>query len=295
MSDLTLDELLKKKGGTAQEEETPVLTLDPGKLADKAAAESEHLSPQQLNRAKEIRKSIDLTDASLVLQYGAGIQRDVQAGADHILERARQTDHARAGQLLEDLAGLLEGAQADLPRENGRRSLFHSSERELKKAVKDFEKAEVQVDRIAMELERERTVCLRDIAVLDEFYDRSLEQFRQFQVYILAGEKALHDTRQETIPGLREQAARRGDAMSGQAVRDFEANVDLFEKKLHEMKVSKTIALQTAPQIRLIQNGDRLLAARIQTALTQTIPLWKNQMAIALGLERQQDALKRKG
>ena len=151
---------------------------------------------------------------------------------------------------------------------------------------------EVQVDRISKELEKERMEMIRDVTMFDTMYEKNVEHFRELQVYIRAGEQCIADMRSETLPRLRREAAERGDSMSAQVVRDFEENVNRFEKKIHDMKISKTIAMQTAPQIRLIQNNDRLLVDKIQTALLQTIPLWKNQIVLAIGLERQQKVLK---
>lgn len=132
---------------------------------------------------------------------------------------------------------------------------------------------------------------LKDIAMFDGLYEKNLEYFRGLQVYIVAGEEKLRETREETLPRLRAEAQAKGDPMSAQVVRDFEDTVDRFEKKLHDLKLSKSIAIQTAPQIRLIQNNDKLLVDKIQTAILSTIPLWKGQIVIALGLARQQSAL----
>ena len=155
-----------------------------------------------------------------------------------------------------------------------------------------YETLEVQIDRIEGELDKARMELLKDIGMFDSLYEKNLEYFRELQVYIVAGEEKIQEIRTETLPSLREQAREKGDPMSAQLVTDFEDTVNRFEKKVHDLKLSKTIAIQTAPQIRLIQNNDKLLVEKIQTAVLNTIPLWKSQIVIALGLSRQQSALK---
>ena len=149
----------------------------------------------------------------------------------------------------------------------------------------------MQIDQIEHELEQARMAMLKDITVFDGLFEKNLEYFRDLQVYIVAGEEKLAELRDQTIPALRAEAQAKGDAMSAQVVRDFEDTVNRFEKKVHDLKLSKTIAIQTAPQIRLIQNNDKVLVDKIQTAILSTIPLWKSQIVIALGLERQKNVL----
>ena len=149
----------------------------------------------------------------------------------------------------------------------------------------------MQIDQIEHELEQARMAMLKDITVFDGLFEKNLEYFRDLQVYIVAGEEKLAELRDQTIPALRAEAQAKGDAMSAQVVRDFEDTVNRFEKKVYDLKLSKTIAIQTAPQIRLIQNNDKVLVDKIQTAILSTIPLWKSQIVIALGLERQKNVL----
>ena len=155
-----------------------------------------------------------------------------------------------------------------------------------------YEKLEVQVDKIEGKLDEARMEMLKDIGMLDSMYEKNLSYFRQLQLYIVAGEEKMRELKEETIPALRKEAEESGDPMNAQVVKDFEDTVGQFEKKLHDLKISRTIAIQTAPQLRLVQNNDKLLADKIQTAIQETIPLWKSQMVMALGLYRQQEALK---
>lgn len=286
MSEVTLDSLLKKK-------ETQVQQVLPTKeeISAQTTAEVETLSPEQIKKVEEIRKSIDLTDSNVLMQYGIGAQRDIQEFSDSILQKVRVKDSGKTGELLSDLSDEVASMHVeDLV--GGRKTLFGSLTRSLRKFAQRYETVEVQIDRISNELEKERMQMIRDVTMFDTMYEKNIEHFRDLQVYIRAGEKEIEDMRTKTIPALRKEAEDKGDPMSAQVVRDFEENVNRFEKKVHDMKISKTIAMQTAPQIRLIQNNDRLLVDKIQTAITQTIPLWKNQVVLAIGLERQQNVLK---
>ena len=155
----------------------------------------------------------------------------------------------------------------------------------------------MQIDRIEQQLDQARMQMLKDITMFDGLYEKNLEYFRELQIYIAAGEKKLKELQEITLPQLHAEATAKGDAMSAQVVRDFEDTVNRFEKKIHDLKLSKTVAIQTAPQIRLIQNNDKMLVDKIQTAILSTIPLWKSQIVIALGAspagERAENAEKR--
>ena len=170
--------------------------------------------------------------------------------------------------------------------------IFKKAEAKVKRFMMQYEKLEVQVDKIEGKLDEARMEMLKDIGMLDSMYEKNLSYFRQLQLYIVAGEEKMREIKEETIPALRKEAEESGDPMNAQVVKDFEDTVGQFEKKLHDLKISRTIAIQTAPQLRLVQNNDKLLADKIQTAIQETIPLWKSQMVMALGLYRQQEALK---
>ena len=285
MSDVTLDSLLKKKG----EEQQAEMELAPDRGAD--LAEIEDLSPQQLAMVKEIRADIDLTDSNVLMQYGIGAQRDIQTFSESILEKVKMKDSGKAGELLSDLSDEVNSKKVD-ELVGGKLPLFGSLAKSLRKFARRYETVEVAVDRISNELEKEWIDLVRYVTMFDTMYQKNLDHFRDLQVYIRAGEEEIEDIRVNTIPKLREEAAQKNDPMSAQVVKDYEENVNRFEKKIHDMKLSKTIALQMAPQIRLIQNNDRLLVDKIQTALMQTIPLWKNQIVLAIGLESQENVLK---
>ena len=155
-----------------------------------------------------------------------------------------------------------------------------------------YEKLSTKVDKIQSELEKSKATMMKDIMLFDALYQKNLEYFKHLELYIRAGEEKLEEMRSTVLPKLRADAAASADPMAGQVVSDFESNVDRFEKKVHDLKISKTIAIQTAPQLRLIQNNDKILVERVQSAIYNAIPLWKNQIVIALGLTRQQNVLK---
>ncbi len=288
MSDVTLDALMKKKGVTVTAAENLPTKEE---LAAQTKAEVETLSDEQMKQVEEIRKGIDLTDSNVLMQYGIGAQRQITEFSDSILQKVRVKDSGKTGELLSDLSDEVTSMHVE-DFLGGRKSFFGSLTHSIKKFAQRYETVEVQIDRISNELEKERMQMVKDVTMFDTMYEKNIDHFRELQVYIRAGEEEIEEMRTVTIPRLREEAAAKGDPMSAQVVRDFEENVNRFEKKVHDMKISKTIAMQTAPQIRLIQNNDRLLVDKIQTAIMQTIPLWKNQVVLAIGLERQQNVLK---
>ena len=263
--------------------------------AVKIAAQVEELDPQQRARVEEIKNGIDMMDSQALLQYGVGAQRNIADFSDSILSQVRSKDSGYVGDLMSELALTVKEVDAEHLEEDSlldKIPFLKNASRTVKKFMQRYEKLEVQIDRIEGELDKARMELLKDIGMFDGLYEKNLDYFRELQVYIVAGEEKIQEIRTQTIPALREQAQAKGDPMSAQLVTDFEDTVNRFEKKVHDLKLSKTIAIQTAPQIRLIQNNDKLLVDKIQTAVLNTIPLWKSQIVIALGLSRQQSALK---
>ena len=255
----------------------------------------EKLTPEQRNRVNELKESIDLMDSQAAIQYGVGAQRNISSFADNILTQIRSKDSGPVGDMMSELMIKVKDVGVDKLGEESfldKIPLLKDASRSVRKFMQRYETLEVQIDRIEGELDKARMELLKDIGMFDGLYEKNLDYFRELQVYIVAGEEKIREIRTETIPALREQAQAKGDPMSAQLVTDFEDTVNRFEKKVHDLKLSKTIAIQTAPQIRLIQNNDKLLVDKIQTAVLNTIPLWKSQIVIALGLSRQQSALK---
>ena len=289
-SEITLDALTKRK---AEAQSPQVETAPTPAQTDAVRRAVEALTPEERAKAEEIKNGIDLMDSQTAILYGVGAQRNLAEFSDNILANVRNKDTGYVGDLMGELVEKVRDVGVD-EAEGGvldKLPFLRSAARAVRKLLARYEKIEVQIDRIQRDLEEARMQMLKDVAMFDGLYEKNLEYFRGLQVYIVAGEEKLRETREETLPRLRAEAQAKGDPMSAQVVRDFEDTVDRFEKKLHDLKLSKAIAIQTAPQIRLIQNNDKLLVDKIQTAILSTIPLWKGQIVIALGLARQQSAL----
>ena len=284
--EITLDTLMQGKENTALQKQEPV-------DVETVRTQVEELTPEQRARVEELKNSIDLMDSQTALQYGIGAQRNISSFSDNILAQVRSKDSGYVGELMSDLVlkvkevdvdGLDEGFWDKIP-------FLKNASRAVKKFMQRYEKLEVQIDRIEQQLEQARMQMLKDITMFDGLYEKNLEYFQELQIYIAAGEEKLKELRETTLPKLHAEASAKDDPMSAQVVRDFEDTVNRFEKKIHDLKLSKTIAIQTAPQIRLIQNNDKMLVDKIQTAILSTIPLWKSQIVIALGLHRQETVL----
>lgn len=281
-NEITLEALTRSKE-TTEPEKYEVVT------ADVVSTQVEELTPEQKEKVEEVKNSIDLMDSQTAIQYGVGAQRNISSFSDNILSQVRSKDSGYVGELMSDLVVKVKDVGVD--QLDGKFSIFKNASKTIKKFMQRYEKLEVQIDHIEQELEKSRMQMLKDITMFDGLYEKNLEYFKDLQIYIAAGEEKLKEVREVTLPKLHEEAAAKGDPMSAQVVKDFEDTVDRFEKKLYDLKLSKTIAIQTAPQIRLIQNNDKMLVDKIQTAILSTIPLWKSQIVIALGLQRQQSVL----
>lgn len=285
-NEITLETLLQANGTAAPQPPTAA-------SLETVRTQVETLSPEQRSRVEQIRDGINLMDTQTAIVYGVGAQRDIAGFSEQILTKVRNKDSGYVGELMSDLVIKVKEVGVD-ELDDGfldKIPFINNAARALKKFIQRYEKLEVQIDQIEHELEQARMAMLKDITVFDGLFEKNLEYFRDLQVYIVAGEEKLAELRDQTIPALRAKAQAKGDAMSAQVVRDFEDTVNRFEKKVHDLKLSKTIAIQTAPQIRLIQNNDKVLVDKIQTAILSTIPLWKSQIVIALGLERQRNVL----
>ena len=285
--EITLGTLMQAKGNTALQKQEPV-------DVQSIRTQVEDLTPVQRARVEELKNSINLMDSQTTIQYGVGAQRNISSFSDHILAQVRSKDSGYVGELMSELVLKVKDAGVD-QLEDGpldKIPFLKNASRAVKRFLQRYEKLEVQIDHIEQQLEQARMQMLKDITMFDGLYEKNLEYFQELQIYIAAGEEKLKELREITLPRLHAEASVKGDPMSAQAVRDFEDTVNRFEKKIHDLKLSKTIAIQTAPQIRLIQNNDKMLVDKIQTAVLSTIPLWKSQIVIALGLHRQESVLK---
>ena len=285
--EITLDTLMQGRGAAKLQEAEPA-------DVQTVRARIEELTPEQKARVEDLKNSIDLMDSQTPLQYGVGAQRDISSFADSILAQARSQDSVHAGELMSDLIRTVEDVGVDQLDDGifDKAPIFRNVSRAVKKFLQRYEKLEVQIDHIEQELEQARMQMLKDITMFDSLYEKNLDYFQELQIYITAGEEKLKELREITLPQLHAEASAKADPMSVQVVRDFEETVNRFEKKVHDLKLSKMIAIQTAPQIRLIQKNDQMLVDKIQTAILSTIPLWKSQIVIALGLQRQEAVLK---
>ena len=290
MADISLDKLLQAKSATTADV-TPILA--PQQEIEKVTRQTELLTPEERKQVDAIKESFDITDSSQALQFGNAAQKNLADFSDSILAQVHTKDSGYVGELLTDLSTKIdEFSQNETKGFMKKLPIIGKLVNKADGLVSAYDKLSVKVDKIQSELEKSKLAMMKDIIMFDSLYDKNLEYFKSLQLYIQAGEEKLSELRTITLPKLRQEAAVSSDPMAGQVVADFENTVDRFEKKVHDLKLSKTIAIQTAPQLRLIQNNDRMLVERVQSAIYNAIPLWKNQIIIALGLSRQQQLLK---
>lgn len=295
MADISLDDLLKAKEREFNTQtQTQIQTVEPSKEIAKVTQQTEIISLEDRKRIDEIKNAIDLTDSQASVQYGVNAQRNIAEFSDTILNNIRSKDSGYVGELLSNLVVKVKGFEVD-GSSNGsfikKIPILGSLVGKAQNMMAEYDKLSVQVDKIQGELDKARMVMLKDIVMFDTMYDKNVEYFKELQLYIRAGEEKIQELQTQTIPRLRQEAASSQNQMAVQLVSDFENAVSRFEKKVHDLKLSKTIAIQTAPQIRLIQNNDKVLVDKVQSAIFNTIPLWKSQIVIALGLSRQQKVL----
>lgn len=291
MAEINLSDLMAAKSAESTDSKA-VTAVVPEQEIEKITQQVETLSPEEKRKVEEIKNGIDLMQSSTALTYGVPAQKEIAAFSDSILSKVRTKDSGHVGELLNDLVGKVRAFDTSEKKSFLSRLPFIGSMMNKAEEIKDgYEKLSTQVERIEMGLEQAKVQMLEDVAMFDGLYEKNLEYFKELQLYIRAGEEKVVEMRNVTLPKLKSQAAASSDPIAVQVVSDFEESVNRFEKKVHDLKISRTLAIQTAPQIRLIQNNDKVLIERVQTAIYHTIPLWKNQMVIALGLSRQHDIL----
>ncbi len=298
---------------TENQNQAPALTLEPAMTRDKvmmeeavkqleaapaAAAEAtaemdtSMLSEADRRAIEEFAQKIDLNNTDHVLLYGSDAQKKIADFSDSALATVRTNDTGEVGEMLVKLVNEIKGFGDSAEKPKGLGGLFWNAKKAVSDMQTKYDKVEVNVDAIASSLEGYQVQLLKDISLFNHLYDMNTEYFKELTMYILAGEKRLAEVRRTTLEDLKARAAQSGDAMDAQRANDMAANCDRFEKKLHDLKLTRQVALQMAPQIRLLQNNDSLLVERIQSTLSNTLPLWKSQIVIALGLHRSQEALK---
>lgn len=293
MAELSLDDLLKARAQEDASSDAPVAVIDQQAEIMNVTRQTEALTPAERQQVDAIKAKIDLTNSSCSIQFGSSTQKNVADFADSLLSQVRTKDSGQVGELLTELTGKInEFSSNDSDSFVKKIPFIGSLVNKGETMISSYEKLSTKVDKIKSELEKSKTTMMKDIMLFDALYQKNLEQFKQMELYIRAGEEKLQEMRTTVLPKLRADAAASSNPIAGQVVSDFESNVDRFEKKVHDLKISKTIAIQTAPQLRLIQNNDKILVERVQSAIYNAIPLWKNQIVIALGLTRQQNVLK---
>jgi len=285
------------------EESIPSLTLTPeldaqAEAAEEAAPEVEPVFLDESAYTEAERKviadfseKIDITNATMVLQYGSAAQKKMSEFSESALSNVRTKDLGEVGDLVTDLVGELKGFDVD-EEEGGFFGFFKKSANKLTNLKARYDKAETNVDKICTVLENHQVQLLKDIAMLDKMYEKNLGNYKELGMYILAGKKKLQTIRETVLPEMIAKAQKTGDAADSQAANDMAAFCDRFEKKIHDLELTRMISLQMGPQIRLVQNNDTLMAEKIQSTLTNTIPLWKSQMVLALGMEHSVQATK---
>ncbi len=248
------------------------------------------LSSKEQQVVDEFAEKIDLTNSNIVLQYGTSLQKKIAGFSETALENVRTKDLGETGGMLADLITTLKGFSFD-EKPKGLAGLFKKGQNRIESLKIGYGKAEQNVEKIAAMLEGHQLLLLKDISTLDKLYDMNLSYFKELSMYILAGKKKLAQSRETTLSALLETAKTSGLPEDAQAANDFGNLCDRFEKKLTDLELTRMVSIQMAPQIRLLQNNNTLMAEKIQSTLVNTIPLWKSQMVLALGLAHSQQAM----
>ena len=296
-----MPELTLTPDTTAAAEEVPTLTLEPSAPAtpaapapEKPAAEPVKLDDSMLSDAEkkaveEFSKKIDIMDSNMILQYGAAAQKNVASFSESALSSVRTKDLGEVGKSLSELVVELKGFGEE-EEKKGFFGKFKKAGNKLETMKTQYAKVESNVDKIARELEQHQVTLLKDVAMFDQMYELNLKYYKELTMYILAGKKKLADVQANELPVLRAKAEQSGSQEDAQRYNDMVQMCDRFEKKLHDLELTRMISVQMGPQTRLLQNNDTLMVEKIQSSLVNTIPLWKSQMVLALGLEHGRQA-----
>lgn len=249
------------------------------------------LTPEEQQAVNDFCEKIDLHNSAIVLQYGAACQKKVAAFSDQALEGVRTKDLGETGEMIADLVAELKGFSIEPEEEKGFFGLFKKAGNQVANMKTRYNRIETNIDHITAELEGHQNQLMTDIIMLDKMYESNLNYFKELTMYIMAGKQKLEQERSVTLPKMQEQARLSGQAYDAQAVNDYAAMCDRFEKKLYDLELTRTISIQMAPQIRLIQSNNAVMSDKIQSTIHNTIPLWKNQMVLALGMAHSQQAM----
>ena len=290
----------------------PSLTLDPNGTAAAAAAAEEAakaeevkkeetpvekldlsmLSPAEQAAVKEFSEKIDVLNTEQVMNYGSAAQKNITEFSDAALKTVRTKDLGEVGQKLGDLVVELQGLNFDAEEKKGLRGLFKKPAQSLASLKAQYSKAEVNVDKIVDALENHEITLMKDISMMDKMYERNQEYMKELTMYIIAGKLKIQNLREVELPKMQEKARESGLPEDAQAANDFANMIGRFEKKIHDLELTRMISVQMSPQIRMVQNNDTLMAEKIHSSIVNTIPLWKNQMVMALSLYHSDQAMK---
>lgn len=264
---------------------------DSNAIVEEVNQEVSELTAEDRKKVDDIKSKLDLQNSSQLTMYGVGAQQNIAKFSETVLSEVRTKDSGEVGELLTDLAVSVKSI--DLDEDKGFFSkLISRGKNKVDHIVTQYDTVANTINKIQARLESSQKELLKDINLFDKLYDQNLQYFKELELYIVAGEETIEDMKTNVLPKLYQQAEESGDPMAAQVVNDFQESINRFEKKVHDLRVSKTIAVQTAPQIKLIQNNDRLLVDRISSTIHQTLPTWKSQVVIALGIENQREALR---
>ena len=273
------------------------LTENVNKITDEKIEKSlnyDELSKEEQKAVDEFNSKIDVMDSTQVLQYGASAQNKISEFSDSVLEDVKTKNVGDVGDLLANLVSEIKSFDSAIntSEPKGLAKLFHSVKKEVNYIVAKYNKIENNIDTIEKGLENNKLQLLKDINLFDTMYDKNLDYFKEISLYIIAGERKLEELKTKVLPELKKKAEASNDQIEIQKVNDMETQINRFEKKLYDLKTTRIISIQMAPQIRLLQNNDAELVEKIQSSITNTIPLWKNQIVLALGISNSKKALK---
>ena len=268
--------------------EPPAADIVPAKLDDSMLSEAE----KQV--VEDFSKKINIMDSNLILQYGAAAQKNVAGFSENALASVRSKDLGEVGKSLSELVVELKGFGQE-EEKKGLFGMFKKAGNKLEAMKAQYSKVEANVDKIARELEQHQVTLLKDVAMFDQMYELNLKYYKELTMYILAGKKKLEDVRTNELPALKARAEQTGAQEDAQAYNDKVQMCERFEKKLHDLELTRVISIQMGPQTRLLQNNDTLMVEKIQSSLVNTIPLWKSQMVLALGMEHSRQATAAQG
>lgn len=249
------------------------------------------LTPEEKRMVDDFATKIDLTNSNVILQYGSGTQKKIADFSSSALNNVRTKDLGEVGNMLSGVVVELKNFDQD-EEERGLFGMFKKTGNKITAMKAKYDKAETNVNKIASELEKHQIQLLKDVAMLDKMYDANKVHYKELSMYILAGKKKLYATQTEELPALKKKAQESGLPEDAQAANDLSSLINRFEKKIHDLELTRMVSIQMAPQIRLVQNNDTLMSEKIQSTLVNTLPLWKSQMVLALGVSHSMQAAK---